>query len=90
MFLITLVSDALQVLTVLIIVRAVLSWIPSVDYGHPVIRPIMQITDPILKPVRRLMPPVGGVDVSPLIAIMLVQVLGQLLLRILFWLIYRT
>lgn len=87
---ITVVNDAVNVLAVLIIVRSILSWIPSVDYEHPVIRPIMRITDPILRPVRRLMPPVGGIDLSPIIAIMLVLVLGQLLLRIIFWLVYGT
>jgi len=83
MFLVTLVSDAVQLLTLLILVRALLSWIPSVDYGHPLIRMIMRVTDPILEPVRRLLPPLGGVDLSPIVAILLVQLAGQLLVRLL-------
>lgn len=88
MSLVTLVSDALQILSLLILVRAVLSWIPSVDYGHPLIRLIVRVTDPILQPVRRLLPPVGGLDLSPLIAILLVQLVGQLLVKILVSLLY--
>lgn len=84
MFLVvTVVSDALQLLTLLIIVRAVLSWIPSVDYGHPLIGIIMRVTDPVLLPVRRVLPPLGGLDLSPLIAILLLQIAGQLLIRML-------
>lgn len=87
MLLVTLVSDALQLLTLLVVVRAVLSWIPSVDYGHPLIRPIIRITDPVLQPVRRVLPPLGGLDLSPLVAILLLQLAGQLLIRMLFSLV---
>jgi YggT family protein len=83
MLLITLVSDVIQLLTLLIIVRAVLSWIPTADYGHPVIRFVMRVTDPVLEPVRRVLPPLGGLDLSPIIAILLLQFAGQLLIRVL-------
>ncbi len=84
MFLVTLVSDAVQLLTLLIVVRAIFSWIPAVDYGHPLIRAIMRITDPILDPIRRVMPPIGGFDLSPVIAILLLQLVGRLLVQLLF------
>ena len=83
MLLITLVSDAIQLLTLLIIVRAVLSWIPTADYGHPAIRFVMRVTDPVLEPVRRVLPPLGGLDLSPIVAILLLQFAGQLLIRVL-------
>ncbi len=82
-FLIDLVRYALQILTVLIIVRAVLSWVPTLDYGHPVIRLIVRITDPVLVPVRHVVPPIGGMDLSPLVAIILLQLAGALLVGIL-------
>jgi len=88
MLLIRLVSDAIQLLTLLIIVRAVLSWIPNVDHGHPLIRWIMRVTDPILEPIRRAIPPLGGFDLSPIIAILLVQFIGKLLIQLLFSLAY--
>lgn len=83
LFLITLVSDAAQVLALLIIVRAVLTWIPSVDYGHPLIRAIIRVTDPVLLPVRRLVPPLGGLDLSPIAALLLIQIARYLLINIL-------
>jgi YggT family protein len=83
LFVIALVSDVAQILALLIIVRAVLSWIPSVDYGHPVIRAIIRVTDPVLLPIRRVVPPLGGLDVTPIAALLLIQVVRYLLINIL-------
>lgn len=81
--LVTLVSDVAQVLALLIIVRAVLTWIPSVDYGHPLIRAIIRVTDPVLLPIRRVIPPLGGIDVTPIAALLLIEIARNLLVRIL-------
>jgi YggT family protein len=81
--LVTLVDRAFQLLTLLVIVRVLLSWVPSVDYRHPLISLIVRITDPILLPVRRILPPVGGLDLSPIIAILLLNLARQLLHQIL-------
>ncbi len=78
-----LVDPAVQFLTLLVIVRVLLTWIPSVDYGHPLIRLIARITDPILLPVRRILPPMGGLDLSPIIAILLLSLVGHLLHQLL-------
>jgi YggT family protein len=78
-----LVDAAIQLLTLLVIVRVLLTWIPSIDYGHPLLRLIARITDPILLPVRRILPPMGGLDLSPIIAILLLNLAGNLLHRFL-------
>ena len=83
MNLINLVDRAIQLLTILVLIRVLLSWVPSVDYAHPLIRFIVRITDPILQPIRRLMPPIGGLDLSPMIAVFLLYLVGQLLHQIL-------
>ena len=88
MLIIGLVSDIVQLLTLLIIVRAVLSWIPGIDFGHPVIRFIMRVTDPILEPIRRVIPPLSGFDLSPIIALLLVQFVGRLVIQLLFSISY--
>ncbi|HKX19223.1 MAG TPA: YggT family protein [bacterium] len=82
LLLITLISDAAQVLALLVIVRALLTWIPSIDYGHPVLRAIVRVTDPILLPIRRVVPPLGGFDVTPIAALLLIQVARYLLINI--------
>lgn len=88
MDLISLVDRVIGLLTILIVVRALLTWVPSVDYGHPLIRFIIRITDPILLPARRLLPPMGGLDLSPVIAILFLQLVGLLLHRILITFLY--
>jgi YggT family protein len=57
-----------------IIIRALISWV-SPDPYNPIVRILSQITEPVLRPLRRLVPPhkTGGIDLSPLIAILLIQ-----------------
>lgn len=63
------------------LVRAVLSWFP-VSPSNPFRRIVHQITDPLVEPVRRRLPGMGGFDFSPLIVILVLYamlwVVGQL------------
>jgi YggT family protein len=79
---IELIRAAAMVVTVLIIARAVLSWAgPSAS--NAVVRWVYRVTDPILRPIQSLIPAFGGIDFSPLIAIVLVQLARDLLVRLL-------
>ncbi len=55
-----------------ILIRIILSWI-SPDNYNPVTALLTTISEPILRPFRRLIPPVGGFDISPIFAIVLLQ-----------------
>jgi YggT family protein len=72
-------SYAINVIILLIVVRAVMSFVPNIDPRHPVVRTLDQIVDPILMPIQRIVPPVGGLDFSPMIAIFALQALAGLL-----------
>jgi YggT family protein len=63
-------------IVVAIIARALLSWF-NMDPRSPVIQMLNSITEPILEPIRRVMPRMGMLDLSPLVAIILIQVLAQ-------------
>lgn len=63
---------------VLIIARVIISWVAS-QSRHPLIPLIYQLTDPVLKPVSKLIPPIAGVDLSPLIALIALRFLLLLL-----------
>ena len=67
-----------QVLTAAIFLRAILSWF-AIDPRNPLIQVLDQITEPILSPLRRIVPRIGMIDITPLVAIILLQVLGQAL-----------
>lgn len=61
-----------------IIIRSLLSWFP-IDRDGPVVQALVQITDPVLEPLRRVIPPIGMIDITPLIAtILLFMIASQL------------
>lgn len=73
-----LVQLSLQLFMFAIIIRIVLSWIAPQTY-NPVVALLANITDPLLRPFRRLIPPLGGFDLSPIFAIISLGALGILL-----------
>ena len=79
--LIELIQGFVTVLTVLIIVRTLWSWISPYP-TNPAMRLIWNLTEPILGPVRSLLPSLGGIDFSPMVAILLLQGLEYLLIRL--------
>ena len=52
----------------IVIARAIVSWI-SVDAYHPVVRFLYQVTEPVLGRIRRILPVMGGMDLSPMLLI---------------------
>ncbi len=70
--LVNLVLLSLRLFTFAIIVRVILSWIAPTGY-NPALAIIQTLTDRILQPFRRVIPPLGGLDLSPLFAIILLM-----------------
>lgn len=68
-----LISSALQLMFWIIIIRALLSWFSSGN--NPLELVMHQLTEPLLAPVRRIIPPVGGLDLSVIVVIVLIQFL---------------
>jgi YggT family protein len=62
----------------IVIARAVISWV-DLDPYNPVVRFLSQVTDPILYRIRRLLPPMGGLDLSPMILILAIVFLQSFL-----------
>ncbi len=71
----------INVLTILVIVHVVLTWVLS-PY-HPVRETLDRIVEPILMPIRRVLPPMGGLDFSPFVLLLLIQLIGRLLISVL-------
>lgn len=65
-----------------IIIQTVLSWI-NPDPRHPAARVLAQLTAPLLRPARRLLPPISGVDLSPILAVVALIFVSLLLQDIL-------
>ena len=74
-----LVALFLTVFLIAIIVQVVLSWISPGHY-NPVIGLVNSLAAPILRPVKKIMPPIGGLDLSPLVAILGIIVAKMLII----------
>lgn len=71
-------SRFLGIYLVLLIVRILLSWFPNIDWSNPVFSTISQLTDPYLNLFRSIIPPIGGLDLSAILAILALQLITGL------------
>ncbi|BAY66302.1 hypothetical protein NIES22_64160 [Calothrix brevissima NIES-22] len=81
--LITTLATFIQIYTVLLIIRVLLTWFPNIDFYSQPFAALAQITDPYLNLFRSIIPPLGGIDFSPILAFLLLQFIGDWLLPIL-------
>lgn len=87
-FLINFFDLLFTLLTFAIIARALVSWI-AIDPYHPIVVFLNQITEPILAPLRRFIPPIGMMDITPIVAIFLLQILSLLVHSVLISLYFQ-
>jgi YggT family protein len=66
-----------------ILLRVLLSWIQPGPSG-PVVYWIYRITEPLLEPLRRVIPPFGGIDITPVIALMVLEMVHRFVISLLF------
>jgi len=74
-----LMALTLTIFLVAIIVQVVLSWVSPGQY-NPIVGLVYKLASPVLRPIQKLIPPVGGLDLSPLIATLLIMVLKMLVI----------
>ena len=79
----TTLSTFLQIYVVLMIVRVLLSWFPNINWYDPPFSILSQLTDPYLNLIRSIIPPLGGIDFSPMIAFFVLQFGSQILINLL-------
>lgn len=73
-----LIALVLTVFLVAMIIKVILSWVNPGNY-NPVIGLVDKIAEPVLRPMRRILPPIGGLDLSPMIGILLIMVAKMLI-----------
>lgn len=73
-WLIRVLCDAL---TFAIVARALLTWFP-IRYDNPIVTFLHQVTEPFLSPLRRIIPRIGMIDITPMIAILVLQLIRRL------------
>ena len=72
-------SQTLNIYFLVLFVRLVLSWFPNLDWGNPILSAITSITDPFLNLFRSFIPPIGGLDLSALVAFFSLTMVQRLL-----------
>ena len=77
-FLLYFISTLFFILQFAIIIRALMSWFnPSPE--NPIVRMVIEITEPVLAPLRRIVPRIGMIDITPIVAILLMNVIETML-----------
>jgi YggT family protein len=78
-----LLAQLLQLYSFVLLARALMSWIPNLDPYHPVVQILYQVTEPVLEPIRKLVPPLGGmIDISIIVAFIGIMVLRTILVQL--------
>ena len=81
-YIVRLIDTLVNLFSLAILIRVILSWVRFDPY-HPISVFIHQVTEPVLAPIRRFLPSTGMIDFSPLVALVLVQVVQAILSQLL-------
>ena len=76
----SLVNLVLNVYMWILIARAVLSWV-NPDPFNPIVRFLYQVTEPVLRPIRHRLPATMGLDLSPMVVLLVIYFLQAFLVR---------
>ncbi len=71
-------SQTLLIYSYLLIIRVLLSWFPNLDQSNPILTNLYSITDPYLNVFRGIIPAIGGIDISPILAFLLLNFVQSL------------
>ena len=78
-YLVSLINLVVALVSILLIANALISFAP-LEPWHPVRRILNQLAEPILHPFRNILPQTGMIDFSPMVALFVIWILGQLLI----------
>jgi YggT family protein len=71
-----LLSVLIDLYSLVVLVAVVVSWVPTLR-GTPLVSVVERLTEPVLEPIRRVLPPTGGLDFSPMVLLFLLWILGR-------------
>lgn len=67
----------------IMIIRILLTWFPNINWYNQPFRALKDTTDPILEPFRKIIPPLAGIDFSPIVAFLALEILREIIVRVL-------
>jgi YggT family protein len=82
LYLVNFINILFEVLSLAILARVIMSWF-RVDPYNRFVQILFQVTEPVLSPIRRIIPPVGMIDLTPIIALLLLQLAQRIIVTML-------
>ena len=74
-------ATLIQLYSFVLLARIILSWIPNVDRSNQIVQFLYHSTEPVLEPVRRVIPRLGMIDISPIVVFIGLRMLQSMLLN---------
>ena len=72
-------AQTLSIYSFLLIIRILLTWFPGIDWSNGILSALTSITDPYLNIFRGIIPPIGGLDISSLLAFLILNVIQNIM-----------
>lgn len=69
----------LQIFQLILLARVLISWFPDLDRGNPIVQFLYDVTEPVLQPIRNVLPQTGMMDFSPIVVFLGISILLQLI-----------
>ena len=77
----SIIATLIYFYSILIVLRIFLSWLPSINWDHQPMKFVRIITDAYLDIFRRFVPPLGGLDFSPIVALLVLSIIQEIFVR---------
>jgi YggT family protein len=71
------VATLIDLYSIVVLAAVVMSWVQA-DRRHPLVQWVYSLTEPVLAPLRRVLPPIGGLDLSPMVLLVVLRVVRDL------------
>ena len=75
------IGSLLQLFNFLLIIWCLLSWFPNINWYDQPFKTLDMIVRPVIEPFRKIIPPIGNIDISPIVAIMCLNVLYSFVVK---------
>jgi len=75
----SLLASLVKFYYVLVLIRILLTWIPSISPSNSLVQVLHQVTDPVLEQARRIIPPLGMIDISAMVVLIVLIILSNIL-----------
>lgn len=74
-----LLAALIEIYIFVLLARILITWIPNLDPSNAIVQLLFQVTDPVLEPARKLIPPIGMIDISPIVVFIALQIIAGFL-----------